>query len=324
MLRIEKRKNSGIWRIRGTLHGKSVDQSARTRSEAEAKRIKDAIEREIFAEVYGFKDKKPEHTFADAAVAWLEAGGDVTPFPYFEAALSAMGSLLLADITQGTIDKKALAVMPTQAPATRKRHFYTPVSIILGFAADERMMNYMRIKRPSVKVTRPDIFTPSEFETLLSASGDFAPLLTFFLGTGGRTGEVMRVDHNDFSPSRGRVVFWRTKADKVRSVDMCERTREALPERGTGRLWPRYTESSNGRFYGPATRMGRICTRLGWKPYGPHTLRHTWASWQYAIKPDTLRLMQKGGWSDQKMVENYVHLGTPDLGKEVLAHGWFK
>src|SRR5262249_30059977 len=40
----------------------------------------------------------------------------------------------------------------------------------------------------------------------------------------------------------------------------------------------------------------------------PHDLRHTWASWRYALHRDLLALKLEGGWSSVALVERYAHL----------------
>ena len=40
----------------------------------------------------------------------------------------------------------------------------------------------------------------------------------------------------------------------------------------------------------------------------PHDLRHTWASWHYALNRDLLALKIEGGWSSVALVERYAHL----------------
>lgn len=46
-----------------------------------------------------------------------------------------------------------------------------------------------------------------------------------------------------------------------------------------------------------------------WVPeLSPHDLRHTWASWEYALGKDLLALKAKGGWSSVTLVERYAHL----------------
>ena len=327
MLRIEKRKSSGIWRVRGTHHGRSVDQSARTRSKTEAEYVREAIERKIFEEVHGIKQRQ-SYTFAEAVNRWLDTGKDAGSFPYFDKMLIELGRDELEGLTQDRIDSAALKVMPGVKPATRKRHFYTPVSVILQFAAKNKMMTPMLLERPKVAQKRPDILSPEDVDRLINAAGDFAPLLTFFIGTGGRTSEVMRLKWQDVSPNANKVTFWKTKAGelteslKPRSVYLCDRTRSAMPKRSDGRVWGDWAEIK-GRFHGPATRLARLSKSVLGREVRPHILRHTWATWRYSLKPDTLDLMRAGGWSDQKMVEVYVHLSSPDLAEKVRGLGWF-
>jgi len=40
----------------------------------------------------------------------------------------------------------------------------------------------------------------------------------------------------------------------------------------------------------------------------PHDLRHTFASWHYALNRDLLALKVGGGWSSVALVERYAHL----------------
>jgi integrase len=40
----------------------------------------------------------------------------------------------------------------------------------------------------------------------------------------------------------------------------------------------------------------------------PHDLRHTWATWHYAVHRDLLLLKVEGGWSSVTLVERYAHL----------------
>ena len=39
----------------------------------------------------------------------------------------------------------------------------------------------------------------------------------------------------------------------------------------------------------------------------PHDVRHTWASWHYAIHKDLLLLKDEGAWSTVALVTRYAH-----------------
>jgi integrase len=42
--------------------------------------------------------------------------------------------------------------------------------------------------------------------------------------------------------------------------------------------------------------------------FTPHVLRHTWATWHYALNKDLLALKVEGGWANVAMVERYAKL----------------
>ncbi|WP_395646709.1 tyrosine-type recombinase/integrase [Terricaulis sp.] len=53
-----------------------------------------------------------------------------------------------------------------------------------------------------------------------------------------------------------------------------------------------------------------------------HALRHTWATWAYAVTRDITWVKEQGGWTSVDLVHRYMHSGTRDLGAVVQAHGW--
>ena len=65
--------------------------------------------------------------------------------------------------------------------------------------------------------------------------------------------------------------------------------------------------------WGKWTKKGLPTHRANtWKIFAPehtpHVLRHSWASWHYALHRDLLRLASEGGWADTKLVERYAHI----------------
>ena len=51
----------------------------------------------------------------------------------------------------------------------------------------------------------------------------------------------------------------------------------------------------------------------------PHDLRHTWASWHYAINRDPMLLRAEGQWSSIALVERYAHLMKSGYEHEIRA-----
>jgi integrase len=55
--------------------------------------------------------------------------------------------------------------------------------------------------------------------------------------------------------------------------------------------------------------------------FGVHVLRHTWASWWYALTPDPFALRREGGWSSVILVERYAHL-LPAGHEDAIRRIW--
>jgi hypothetical protein len=134
---------------------------------------------------------------------------------------------------------------------------------------------------------------------------------------GARMSEAVELEWRDVDLGGARAILWHTKNGQRRIVDLPPRIVEALaridPKQGIMfRRWP------DGKPYADHERRygGQIKTawrgairRAGLDPgLRPHDLRHTWATWRYALHPDPTRLRHDGGWSSLTPVERYAHL----------------
>lgn len=158
---------------------------------------------------------------------------------------------------------------------------------------------------------------PAEAERLLTAAAPhLRPLLAFLLGTGARLSEALELEWRDVDLEGGRAIFWRTKNGKRRVAELPPRVTaslSALPNR-EGRVFL----SRSGRPYADTERQWGGQIKVGWRGavrraelnpnLTPHCLRHTWATWHYALKCDLLRLKQDGGWGSVALVDRYAHL----------------
>ena len=130
--------------------------------------------------------------------------------------------------------------------------------------------------------------------------------------------EAVYLDWRDVDLVGARAIFWadRTKTGKRRNAHMppvVVAALASLPHR-EGAVFL----SDKGGPY--ADRRGAYGGQIkkGWKgalrraeldlALTPHDLRHSWASWQYALDRDLLRLKIEGGWSSVLLVERYAHL----------------
>lgn len=98
----------------------------------------------------------------------------------------------------------------------------------------------------------------------------------------------------------GRVFRWETPTPK--------RNGKAPPRVAE------YADRNRKRRYGGhnKTAWKGALRRAGLNPdLTPHVMRHTWASWHYALHRDLLKLKVDGAWSSVDLVERYAHL-LPD------------
>lgn len=322
-LKLYERPN-GIWHIRGTVQRRRVDESARTRVRAEAEAIRAQLEADLFKRsVYG---DDAVATYAEAALAYMKAGGSKE---HQKLLLQRIGLKKISEVTQGVVDDIA-AERPNAAPATLVRQIYTPVGAVMNFAASDaggRLCQPIKYRKPKVRNARTEFLTPKQAEAWLTGPDALKPylgrLVTFYLGTGCRASEGIGQQGKDTTSDR--AVFQDTKEDYARGVDLQARVKLALGEavgadehlfvNSRGEPWHGY-DAVNLMLKRHQAKHPKL------RPVHCHLFRHTWATWAYACTRDLTYLMQSGGWRSLSMVGRYTHLASPDLAREVLAHGW--
>lgn len=317
------RRPSGHWHIRGTVQGVIYDQSARTRDRAEAEAIRANLEADAFKRaVYG---AKAVATFAEAAIGYMKAGGEVDHLPPL---LARLGETKLADITQATLDNIA-ASRPDAKPATLVRQIYTPALAVLNHAAEQGLCTRPAIRKPRVRSGRTEYLTPQEAEAWLNVlPPHLSSLVTFYLGTGCRASEALSLEWPDVSPQNERAVFWRTKMDYPRGIDLPKRAAKALPPRKPkGAVFLNSREEPWHGYDAINLMLRRILEQqerkgVELRPVHCHLLRHTWATWAYTCTRDLTFVMQSGGWRSLAILGRYTHAASADLGRDILAHGW--
>ena len=311
------RRPSGIYHIRGVVQGRRVDRSAQTRVRAEAEAIRANLEADLFRRaVYGDASVA---TFAEAAIGYMKAGGERDHLP---ALLHAFGSTRLVEINQTTLDD--YAATRDVAASTLIRQVYTPALAVLNYAAQQGLCNRPAIRKPKVRTTRTDYLTPDQVEAWLAhLPPHLSRLVTFLAGTGCRITEALTLQWEDVSPEAERVVFWRTKGDYPRGVDLPRRVRDALPERGKGTVFL----NSRGEAWHGYDAINLMLRRHREKhpelaPAHCHLFRHTWATWAYACTRDLTFVAASGGWRSLGLLGRYTHAASPDLARAVLGLGW--
>lgn len=344
-LRIVSRAGTRILYVRGTVRGQSVFESTGTaeRERAEAYRAK--REAQLWDDsVFG---TRASVTFAHAVESYLRAK---PPSPstvlLVGRLLDHFKTIPLRRIDQNAVDRAYdVLLKPLASPSTRLRGVLTPLNAILEHAARRGWCDRPNFERPKPPPSRIAFLLPEQARAVIHhAAPHMRPLLVFLLCTGARVSEALELDWADVDLRAGRVTFRRTKNGRERRYDLPPAAIAALstlPHRA-GRVFrppPRrdrrtgaYADndrSAGGQF---KTAWAGACRRAGlrgrwraWIPKDqtaevrafvpdlhPHDLRHTWATWHYAIHRDLLKLRNDGGWRTAGQVEVYAHL-LPDI-----------
>jgi integrase len=240
----------------------------------------------------------------------------------------ALGDVTLADVDQAAIDRvQAKILRPGSSPATVRRGVIMPIRAVLRHAHRRGWCDAPVFEIPRQPEGRTLYLLPDEAERLIAAAAPhLRTLMLLLLGTGARMAEALELDWRDVDLTGARVIFWRTKSGRRRNAALSPRTVAALaslPHRdGPVIRWEtprkRRGEAKRSAAYADRGRQGGGQIKTAWRgalkraglnpSFTPHDLRHTWATWHYALHRDLLLLKVEGGWSSVTLVERYAHL----------------
>lgn len=313
---------SGIYHLRGAHLGVRVDRSSGTRSLEHARILAAKEEAEIFERhAYG---EKAVCTFAEAASGYIRGGGEAE---FLTPLIERFGLKKLSALSQSDLDTAATEIMPAASGATRRRKIYTPFIATWNWAVADRKAEPRKWKRPPDGKKKLDWLTPDDAERLLEALPVHARgIATFYLGTGARASEALNTVWSEISPAAQRVQLWAdiTKAGADRFVDLGSRVADALPARRAGGE-PVFVNSFGEPWHAYDAinlTLRRASDKAGLQKRAHcHMLRHTWATWAYALTKDLPKLMQQGGWASAELALRYAHAGD-DVADGVRKHGW--
>ena len=337
-LKIDRRP-SGIYRIRGTHHGVSVDRSAQTRSREQAEALREKWERDIFAEI--ILGRKRTESFAELAADYLKAGRDLGPRA--EEIILYLADKKAGEVVPADADALASMIYPTAAPSTINRNIIAPISAIMNWAAKSDRAPKRVWSRLRERSKRTDWRRPHEIEEIIAAlPGPHArALAALYVGCGLRASEAVFLDGREVAPDLSSVLILGTvrkddeqaKAKGYFGTKGFRDRRVAIPLRARMFIAPvintgpgRALKNSRGQPWSDRNAMNktlpRACERAGHAPLRAHALRHTWATWHNAVLGNPIRLMADGGWTDLSLVERYAHASDDALREEVLRAGW--
>lgn len=320
-------KRGNIWHVRGTVAGQRIRQSTGVSRKSDADIIRARLEGQAVKRHTLGRDATL--TFAQAALTYLESGGENR---FLGPILRYLGpDKLLADVDNEAVNDIARALYPTAAGSTINRQVITPISAVLNMAADDGLCDPRRLKRRKAGKPRPRWLTPAEADALIAAANPRTALqITFLLGTGIRTGDMVRLDRDDLYLESQEAFIAEPKNDESRMVTFPARTKRllaayGLPDEGavfrTPKGKPYAIRTNGGGQIAEAFNQARDAAELG-DDVTPHTLRHTWATWFWAHNKDLVQLMAKGGWKTPSIAMDYTKLAPTSIARELFEHGW--
>lgn len=352
-LKLVKRPGSALWYVRGTVRGQSTFESTGTADREKAEAFRAKREAELWDNsVFGTRAKI---TFAGAVESYVKAKPPRPTTKYHVLRLvNHFGNTPLRKINQEALDRAYDVILtPKAGPATRLRGVLTPLNAILEHASRRGWCDRPNFERPKQPQSRIAYLLPHQARDLVNAAAPhLKPMLVFLITTGARMSEALELDWQDVDLRAGRVTFARTKNGRDRRFDMPPATIATLAalHHRTGRVFrpPPRRDREGEQVYHDTDRTGGgqikrawsgACRRAGlpgkwheWteaktgKPmrvfmpaFRPHDLRHTWATWHYAIHKDLLRLRTDGGWRTATQVEVYAHLLPETYRDEAIA-----
>lgn len=315
------------YRVRGRYLGVKIDRSTETDRRVAANRIltlwRGQIERGEYADPKSVAagQAKPASsglTFVDAAIAYMQAGGDRKRLgPIIEATGEfALRGVLLTEIDQVLIDNAAVALFPGVPAPTLNREFYTPVSAVLRRADPRREP----IRRP--KGWRGHKATawlePRQLFAVLDAADAIDPEFGVYLEllpyTGLRLRESLRPRLRDLDIGRQTLYLGRTKTGEPRMVYLPMHVIVTLANHPRG--LDRDPDERIFRFH-PGGHLYDLLhealRRAGaTKPKrqnGFHLFCHTYGTWMHRYGGlDSEGLTETGRWADPSSAHRYVHL----------------
>ena len=155
------RKGNPFYIIRGTVGGRRVEVTTKTRDAEAARRLALQVELDILDRRTPGAGEKV--TFATAADYYRQRR-ELSAYDgkRLDRIVAALGDKYVSDITQADLDDAAINLFPQGKPATRNREFMRPAAAVLHYAADSKWCGWLRIKpfkepRPKTRAVSDDI-----------------------------------------------------------------------------------------------------------------------------------------------------------------------
>ena len=330
-LRLSRRPDTGALTIVGTVAGQRIRRRAQSDNRRLAEEEAAALEAAILRTAW-HGERRGARSFSEAVISYLDSQPRAASTKrLLNRLLRAIGDVPLSAIDQSaTVRARRAMLAADPAPGTVVRHVIVPLRAVLLHAHRLGWCDAPAFEIPRQPEGRTRYLLPSEADRLLDAAAPhLKPLLIFLICTGARMSEALELEWRDVDLTGARAIFWRTKGGKRRIARLVPRVVADLANlrHRTGQVF----RTQKGTPYADHGRQGGGQIKTAWKSalgratldpeLTPHSLRHSWASWHYAVHRDLLALKLEGGWSSVALVERYAHL-LPG-GHEADIRSWW-
>lgn len=225
-----------------------------------------------------------------------------------------LGDRRLADLTVAEIRAAAVAAMPAALPQSRNASFIEPVSSVLHYAAELKLMPYVRVRRFKEQ-DRPQRMSRPEHGIIIAGMCP-EPLSTFVLTLaiqGWRVTETLRLQRADIDFENGIVRRFVSKSQRWREValdDEVAARMKALPENRDGRLFAIRDRYAVYEQVDTALRG----TGMSWRP---HQSRRGMATTLMEEGESLPAIAEAGGWENPKSVCRYIQVDVEQTRRTI-------
>lgn len=292
---------------RGTHFGVYVDRSTKARERGTARKIIRQWERDIERGVFA---RPGEPTFASAALAYMQAGGERR---FMAPLLEHFKTTILRLIDQQATDAAALTLYPAASPATRNRQVHTPVSAVMKHAGVP-----LKLRRPAGAQGNQATgwLWPEQMFALLETAGkldkEFRLLLIVFAWCGPRLSEALALMCDDVRLTEAFAYLRASKNGESQAMHLPPSVVAELANhpRGLERPGDRVFRFAKGGHVYSLFKAAAFKAGITLPPRQAfHILRHTYATWlrRYG-QADERALLATDRWKDRKSVQRYTHV----------------
>lgn len=310
------RKDNPYWLIRGSINNRPFEISTRTADKAGAKRLAPQLVAKL-VESRSLADA-PVTTFGQAAARYLAA---VRPSAKEEKRVNRvvehLGKKPLAEIVSDTLSQLADEMLPGRANATQNREIITPAASVMHYAADNKWVLWVRVKKRHEPEAAARPVHPDVAEALIAGAAgdpDLELLLSLIFFQGRRVGDALKTRGEQidlsaqlFGQRIGKTDKWKWSALHPR-VFILLANRAPLPQ-GKILRWNHY---QSAHFH-----LKKLCKTVG-VDFTFHMARHSFATWLRRKKVDLKAVKELGDWKSLKSVQRYQDVDVEDQ-RELLA-----